>query len=142
MKAQLAVVLILKHVRRQGIVFKYHLTDSEKPGIKPWAPWIYKAYATGDVILMFLAVFFGYKPVLAGWVYVFLAVLCPGAPKGSTCSSSGFEGSQKMVHCLKSQPTDWEKPEIEPATPGLQDIGLSPTSRWRRNSHFETYQVK
>ena len=29
---------------------------------------------------------------------------------------------------LKSHPTDWEKPGIEPATPGLQDIGLSPTS--------------
>ena len=27
---------------------------------------------------------------------------------------------------LKSHPTDWEKPGIEPATPGLQDIGLSP----------------
>ena len=30
---------------------------------------------------------------------------------------------------LKSHPTDWEKLGIEPATPGLQDIGLSPTSR-------------
>ena len=26
-----------------------------------------------------------------------------------------------------SHPTDWEKPGIEPATPGLQDICLSPT---------------
>ena len=31
---------------------------------------------------------------------------------------------------IKSHPTDWEKPGIEPATPGLQDIGLSPTP-WR-----------
>ena len=30
---------------------------------------------------------------------------------------------------LKSNPTDWEKPGIETATPGLQDIGLSPTPR-------------
>ena len=30
---------------------------------------------------------------------------------------------------LKSHPTDWEKPGIEPATPGLQDIGLSSTPR-------------
>ena len=30
---------------------------------------------------------------------------------------------------LKSHPTDWEKPGIEPVTPGLQDIGLSPTPR-------------
>ena len=26
---------------------------------------------------------------------------------------------------LKSHPTDWEKPGIEPATPGLQDIGFA-----------------
>ena len=37
---------------------------------------------------------------------------------------------------LKSHPTDWEKPGIEPVTPGLQDIGLSP------NLHLETDQVK
>ena len=30
---------------------------------------------------------------------------------------------------LKSHTTDWEKPGIELATPGLQDIGLSPTPR-------------
>ena len=30
---------------------------------------------------------------------------------------------------LKSHPTDWEKPGIETASPGLQDIGLSPTPR-------------
>ena len=28
---------------------------------------------------------------------------------------------------IKSHLTDWEKLEIEPATPGLEDIGLSPT---------------
>ena len=27
------------------------------------------------------------------------------------------------------EPTDWKKPGIEPATPGLQDMGLSPTPR-------------
>ena len=43
---------------------------------------------------------------------------------------------------LKSHPTDWEKPGVEPATPGLQNIGLSPTQWRRRNSHFETDQVK
>ena len=32
-----------------------------------------------------------------------------------------------MGNSLKSHPTDWEKQGIEPATPGLQDIGLSPT---------------
>ena len=33
-------------------------------------------------------------------------------------------------HCLKSHTTDCEKPGIEPATPGLQDIGLFPTPWW------------
>ena len=37
---------------------------------------------------------------------------------------------RRWGHGLKSHPTDWEKPGIEPATPGLQDIGLSPTP-WR-----------
>ena len=32
-------------------------------------------------------------------------------------------------HGLKSHPTDWEKPGIKTATPGLQDIGLSPTKK-------------
>ena len=36
---------------------------------------------------------------------------------------------------LKSHPTDWEKPGIEPATPGLQEIGLSPTPRRLLNLH-------
>ena len=41
---------------------------------------------------------------------------------------------------LKSHPTDWEKPGIEPATPGLQDIGLSPTPR--RLLHVESHKFK
>ena len=36
---------------------------------------------------------------------------------------------RRWGHGLKSYPTDWEKLGIEPATPGLQDIGLSPTPR-------------
>ena len=31
---------------------------------------------------------------------------------------------------LKTHPTDWEKPGIKPATPALQDMGLSPAPRW------------
>ena len=56
-------------------------------------------------------------------------VLCPGTPEGSTGSSFGFKASQKRGNDSKSHPADWEKPGIEPATPGLQDIGLSPTPR-------------
>ena len=36
---------------------------------------------------------------------------------------------RRRGHGLKSHPTDWEKPGIGPATPGLQDIGLFPTPR-------------
>ena len=36
---------------------------------------------------------------------------------------------RRWGNSLKSHLTDWEKPGIEPATPGLQDIGLSPTPR-------------
>ena len=61
--------------------------------------------------------------------FMLFVVLCPGTPEGSTGSGSGFKASQKTGNGLKSHPTDWEKPEIEPATPGIQDIGLSPTPR-------------
>ena len=43
---------------------------------------------------------------------------------------------RRRGHSLKSHPTDWEKPEIKPATPGLQDIGLSSTPR---RLHLETH---
>ena len=36
---------------------------------------------------------------------------------------------RRWGNSLKSHPADWEKPGIKPATPGLQDIGLSPTPR-------------
>ena len=39
-------------------------------------------------------------------------VLCP--PEGSTGSCSDFKASQKTGQSLKSHPTDWEKPGIEP----------------------------
>ena len=34
---------------------------------------------------------------------------------------------RRQGHGLKSHPTDWERLGIQPATPRLQDIGLSPT---------------
>ena len=56
-------------------------------------------------------------------------VLCPGTPEGSNGSGSGLKRLRRQSNGLKSNPTNCEKPEIEPATPGLQDIGLSPTPR-------------
>ena len=67
-------------------------------------------------------------PVLVGWIYGFV-VLCPGTPEGSTGSCSGFKASQKTGQQLKVSSDRLEKLGIEPATPGLQDIGLSPTPR-------------
>ena len=56
-------------------------------------------------------------------------VLCRGTPNVSTGSGSCLKRLRRRGSGLKSHPTDLEKPGIEPATPGLQDIGLSPTSR-------------
>ena len=53
----------------------------------------------------------------AARVYDLCVYFMAGTPEGST--ESGF----------------MEKPEIEPVTPGLQDIGLSPTSR-RLHNHW------
>ena len=46
---------------------------------------------------------------------------------------------RRRGNSLKYHPTDWEKPGIKPATPGLQDKGLSPTPRRLVSfNHFET----
>ena len=65
-----------------------------------------------------LVIFLWPCSLLAGWVYG-LWFLCPGTSEGSTGSGSGFKLSQKRGHGLKSPQTDWEKPGIEPTTPGL-----------------------
>ena len=59
-------------------------------------------------------------------------VLCPGtpkAPKAQLVVVLVLKRLRRRGNGLKSHPTAWEKPGIEPATPGLQDIGLSPTPR-------------
>ena len=59
----------------------------------------------------------------------FCGFLCPGTPEGSTGSGSGFKSSQKTEPRLKASSDRLGEAEIEPATLGLQDIGLSPTPR-------------
>ena len=54
-------------------------------------------------------------------------VLCPGIPKAQPAVVLVLKRLRRRGNALKFHPTDWEKPGIEPATPGLQDIGLSPT---------------
>ena len=54
---------------------------------------------------------------------------CPGTPKAQWAVVLVLKRLRRRDHSLKSHPTDWEKLGIEPATPGLQDISLSPTQR-------------
>ena len=80
----------------------------------------------------FVAVLLGYSQYWLGGFMFFLCIVCflfPVTREGSTGSGYGFNLSQKTDHGLKYFPTYWEKPGIEPATPGLQDIDLSPTPR-------------
>ena len=54
-------------------------------------------------------------------------LLCPGTSKAQLVVVLVLKRLRRRGNGLKSHPTDWEKPGIEPATPGLQDIGLSST---------------
>ena len=68
-------------------------------------------------------------PVLAGWVYAFLWFYVQELPKGQPALVLVLKRLRRRGYGLKSRPTDWVKLGIEPATPGLQDIELSPTPR-------------
>ena len=59
------------------------------------------------------------------WLYQYW----PELPKAQPVVVLVLQRLRRRGNGLKSHPTDWEKPWIEPATPGLQDIGLSPTPR-------------
>ena len=90
---------------------------------------------------MFVAVFLGYNQYWPGGFMV-LWFYAQEHPKAQPAVVLVLKRLRRRGNGLKSHPTDWEKPGVEPATPGLQNIGLSPTQRRRRNSHFETDQVK
>ena len=68
-------------------------------------------------------------PVLAGWVYAFLRFYVQELLKAQPAVFLVLKRLRRRGNSLKSHPTDWEKPGIEPTTPGLQEIGLSPTPR-------------
>ena len=61
--------------------------------------------------------------------FMVFVVLCPGTPEGSTGSCSGFKTSQKTGQRLKVSSDRLKEAGNRFATPGLQDIGLSPTPR-------------
>ena len=48
-------------------------------------------------------------------------------PKAQPAMVLVLKRFRRRGNSLKSHRTNWEKPGIEPAIPGLQDIGLSPT---------------
>ena len=75
-KAQPAVVLVLKRLRRRGNGLKSHPTDWEKPGIEPATPGLQ------DICLSY---FCGRVPWLYQYwpgVFMLFVVLCPGTPEG------------------------------------------------------------
>ena len=104
-KAQSAVVLVLKHLRRRGHCLKSHPTDWERPGIEPAIPGLQDRFISYTLIV--LAV-----PVLAGWVYA-----CCELPKVQPAVVLVLKRLRRRGNGLKSHPTDWGKPGIEPATP-------------------------
>ena len=61
------------------------------------------------------------------WVNVFLWFYVQEHPKAQPAVVLVLKRLRRWGNSLKSHLTDQEKPGIEPATPGLQDIGLSPT---------------
>ena len=80
------------------------------------------------LFLLFVAVFLGCTST--GRVGLcFLWFYVQELPKAQPAVVLVLKRLRRRGNGLKSHPTDWEKPGIEPATPGLQDIGLSPTPR-------------
>ena len=71
-------------------------------------PWLYQYWPGGFMLL---------------WLYV------QELPKAQPAVVLVLKRLRRRGNGLKSHPTDWEKPGIETATPGLQDIGLSPRPR-------------
>ena len=78
--------------------------------------------------LLFVAVFLGCTSTDQASLW-FLWFYVQEHPKAQPAVVLVLKRLRRRGNDLKSHPTDWEKPGIEPATPGLQDIGLSSTPR-------------
>ena len=130
-KAQPAVVLVLKRLRRRGNGLKSHPTDWEKPGIEPATPGLQdiglsptpRRLPKFTIPKLFVAVFLGCTST--GRVGLcFLWICVQELPKAQPAVVLVLKRLRRRGNGLKSHPTDWEKPGIEPATPGLQGIAL------------------
>ena len=62
-----------------------------------------------------------YSPMGLCFLWLFVQEL----PKAQPAVVLVLKRLRRRGNGLKSHPTDWEMPGIEPATPDLQDIGLS-----------------
>ena len=83
---------------------------------------------SNQILFIFVAVFLGCTST--GRVGLcFLWFYVQELPKAQPAVVLVLKRLRRRGNGLKSHPTDWQKPGIEPATPGLQDIGLSPTPR-------------
>ena len=76
--------------------------------------------------LLFVAVFLGCTSTGRVGLW-FLLFYVQEHPKAQLAVVLVLKHLRRRGNGLKSNPKDWEKPGIELATPGLQDIGLSPT---------------
>ena len=106
LEAQPAVVLVLKRLRRRG---KWLEVSSDR---------------LGELGILFVAVFLGCTStgrVDLGFMWFYVQEF----PKAQLAVVLVLKRLRRRGNGLKSHPTDWEKPGIKPATPGLRDIGLS-----------------
>ena len=76
-----------------------------------------------------MVLFLGYNQYLPVGFMV-LSFYVQEHPKAQPAVVVTLKCLRRLGYGLKSHPTDWEKPGIKPATPGLQDKGLSPTPWW------------
>ena len=115
----------------------------EKPGFEPATPGLQGIalihYTTGGLqnYHFFVAVFLGCTSTgRVGLCFLWFCV--QELPKAQLAVILVLKRLRRRGNGLKSHPTDWEKPGIEPATPGLQDIGLSPTPRRLGSKYYIT----
>ena len=117
--AQPAVVMILKHLRNGAMALslirqtgRSQESNQGPPGLQGICYRRRNSLVCGSTGRMGLCFFCGFMS---------------RSTRRLSGSGSGFKASQETGQRLKSHPTDWEKPGIEPATPDLQDIALSET---------------
>ena len=80
-------------------------------------------YYKNNHFIIFVAVFLGCTRT--GRVGLcFLWFFVQELPKTQPAVVLVLKRLRRQGNCLKCHPTDWEKPGIEPVTPGLQDIGF------------------